>query len=105
MRRVRVPGIVALLLLALSLDVSILSAGAFRFDTDESIVGVRAAPRAVAQEPVRVDGARERERSTTVAPRRIGLASRHDALPRHDAPAPHRRLVVAADGDRGGDPH
>lgn len=96
---------IALLLVAIAVDFAVLTEGAFRFNTDESIVGVRSGarvdiPRASALDvamPVR------RADAAAIVPRR----PRRSVVPdvRADAPAARSHLIVPADSARSSEDH
>lgn len=93
----RAPSVVVLLLLAaIAVDFAVLSDGAFRFNTDESMVGVRADARVAMPAPTRpaIAGSLDRPRPRVIT--RPGPAHRPDVVARPDAPAARSRLVVSA---------
>lgn len=101
----RAPSVLVLLLLAaIAVDFAVLSGGAFRFNTDESVVGVRADARVAMPAPTRPDIAGSSERPQPRVVTRPGPAHRPDVVARHDVPAARSRLVVSA-ADRPAEAH
>ena len=93
------------MLVAIMVDVAVLSEGAFRFNSDESMVGVWSGARL---DPPRTPGptlasSLRRVEVAAIAPPKPRLST--TVVPRPDAPAARSRLIVAADLSRASEDH
>jgi hypothetical protein len=97
--------LVFVLCLVIAIDFAVVSAGAFRFNIDESVVWVRGDGRPPIQAPTRLQTAPDPGPMPAQAFVPPLTVTRHAIGRSVDPPAPRARLLVAADGDRSADPH
>jgi hypothetical protein len=103
---VRVSHVLILVILAaLAMDFVVLSGGAFRFDTDESMVGIRTDARDAVAAPARPDAGVPSARVATDVTARPASRRQPAEVARPDGPSARSRLVLASASDRSSDDH
>jgi len=94
--------LILLVIAAVTIDFAVMTAGAFRFNTDESIVGVHTAERP--DDPGLVPAAVVPTAAVSTPPV-VAYAPRARSMPRRETPAARSRLLAFADSDRSSEDH